>query len=133
MNEKMSLELPASSPDLFAQSMAGIPSPPANPYAAAAPLKVASTAATVTLGSVLSAVLKDNVQVRKQMTAAEQAAVDAVIKNVGTPDEYGTSVEYILRALPYVRSSYSAMDVIQPIMPTDVEISILMRKRFLSA
>lgn len=67
------------------------------------------------------------------MTAAEQEAVKAVIKSVGTPDEYGTAMEYVLRALPYVRSVYSSMDIVAPTLPGREETAILMRSRFLSA
>ncbi len=86
----------------------------------------------MTLGGIFSAVLRDDPAIQKQMTPAEQAAVEAVVKNVGTPDEYGSAMEYVLRALPYVRSTYTAMDVIHPIMPSNEEISILMKPRFLS-
>jgi hypothetical protein len=115
--------------DLFAKSLpAGVGG------AAVAALQPKQQAVvTYTMGGVLSEVMRDNPSVRSRMTLAEQTAVDAVIKNVGTPDEYGTAVEYILRAVPYVRSVYAAMDTIQPIMPTNEEISILMRSRFISA
>ncbi len=85
-----------------------------------------------TIGGVLSAVLRTDEKIRSQMTPAEQTAVEAVVKNVGTPDEYGSAEEYVLRALPYVRSVYSVVDVIQPGMPTKEEISILMRGRYIS-
>ena len=97
-----------------------------------APTAIRESPPSMTLGGVFSAVLREDPAVKKQMTPAEQAAVNAVIQNVGTPDEYGTSIEYVLRALPYVRSVYSAMDVIQPYMPTSEEISILMRSRYLA-
>lgn len=112
--------------DLFAKSI------PLQPQAMPTTGAVSNTAGS-SLGSVLAAVLRDNPAVQKQMTAAEQSAVSAVIKNVGTPDEYGSAAEYVLRALPYVRSAYAAMDVVAPLMPSREEVSILMRDRFLSA
>lgn len=106
----MALELPASAPDLFTKT---------------------PTQGTVSLGGVMSRVLRDDQAVRKQMTAAEQAAVDALLKNVGTPDEYNSYMVYVLRALPYVKSAYGALDVTQPILPSDDEIAVLMRDRYL--
>jgi hypothetical protein len=118
----MSLTLPAGAPDNFALSTAGAP-----------PTGISSVAAAPsTLGSIISTVLRDDVSIKKQMTPAEYEAVQVVLKNVGTPDEYSSAMEYVLRALPYVRSTYAAMDVIQPLLPTNLEISILMKDRFLS-
>lgn len=91
------------------------------------------TAGPTTLGGVLSAVLKDDKELQKRMTQAEQNAIAAVIKNVGTPDEYGSAAEYVLRALPYVRSVYGVMDVVQPLMPSTEEVAIIMRNRFITA
>lgn len=115
----MSFTLPPSDVDKFSLTRS-------------AAVPAGSRAATISLGGVLSAVLRDDPAIKKQMTAAEQAAVEAVIKDVGTPDEYASSTEFVLRALPYVRSVYSAMDVIQPYMPSDEELSILLRSRFLT-
>lgn len=117
-------ELPSSTTDLFAKSkvLAVTPTPDAG---------IGGNVAT-TIGGVLSAVLRTDQNVRRQMTPAEQAAVDAVIKNVGTPDEYPSAAEYVLRAVPYVRSVYSVMDQIQPQMPSEAEIAILMRGRYLA-
>lgn len=143
----MSLNLPDSVPDLFAMSgkeplTANIPQSIGSSIGPKTESKIggqkSETAlsqanASVTLGSVLSAVLRDDPEIQKQMSAAEKAAVAAVIKNVGTPDEYPTAAEYVLRTLPYVRSVYGSMDVIQPAMPSQEEIWVLMASRFTSA
>lgn len=80
----------------------------------------------------LSAIFKDNPNIQKYLTDAEKSAVKAVIENVGTPDEYPSAAEYVLRALPFVKSVYSRTDVIQPLFPSDQEIAIMMRSRFLN-
>jgi hypothetical protein len=157
----MSLDLSPSVPDLFAKTQTGqvfrptLPITPASApviqqtQALAFPLRSAGiitpdavlsrlqlpTGTTeqqkLDLKAVLSEILKNDPGVQKAMTAAEKAAVEQVIKNVGTPDEYDSAAEYVIRALPYVRGVYSAMDVVQPGMPNDTEISILMKDRFL--
>jgi hypothetical protein len=83
------------------------------------------------LRAVLSEILKDDPQVQASMTAAEKAAVEQVTKNVGMPDEYDSAAEYVIRALPYVRGVYSVLDVVQPGMPSNEEIAIMMKDRFL--
>jgi hypothetical protein len=127
----MSLDLIASIPDLFAQSTATAPQVPIPKVATAPAASNPHAQAAVSLGGILARVLKDDPAIKKMMTPAEQAAVAAVIKNVGTPDEYDSSMVYVLRALPYVRSVYAAMDTVQPIMPSNEEIAILMRSRFI--
>lgn len=124
----MSLNLPENAKDLFAPTSSS-PQLPTVPEAKAP--TTTTTGGGITLGGIFSAVLRDDPEIKKQMTPAEQSAVAAVIKNVGTPDEYGSAAEYIMRALPYVKAVYSALDVILPGMPTNEEIAILMRSRFL--
>jgi hypothetical protein len=125
----MSLELPSSVPDLFAKTMSAAPQVPKSTTTPGT--QSAQPQAAVSLGGVMSRVLRDDQAIRKQMTAAEQAAVDALLKNVGTPDEYDSYMVYVLRALPYVKTAYGALDVTQPLLPPDDEIAILMRERYL--
>lgn len=126
------MALPESTTDLFAKAGRFIPtaaSPVATPSSASSP--VITIDPKKTLGGILSAVLRDDPAIQKQLTAVEQSAIQSVIKQIGTPDEAETAAEYILRALPLVRSAYSSVDVISPIMPTDAEILMIMRDRFL--
>lgn len=83
------------------------------------------------IGGILSSTLRTDPQVRSQMTREEQFAVDTLLKDVGTPEEYGSSAEYLLRALPYVRAVYSSLDVIHAPLPSKNIQRELMRSRFI--
>lgn len=125
----MSLELPSSVPDLFSKTSTVTPQV-AKPAASSTTVSQ-QPQTTVSLGGVLSRVLRDDQAIRKQLTLPEQTAIDALLKNVGTPDEYDSQMVYVLRALPYVKSAYGALDVTQPILPGDDEIAVIMRDRYL--
>ena len=79
----------------------------------------------------LLATLRDDSAIRSKMTEAEMAVYDTILKEVGTPEEYPLLAEYIMRALPYIRLTYSGKAVPEPIAPTPSTLALLMKGRFI--
>jgi hypothetical protein len=84
----------------------------------------------LTTPNILSA-LRQDPQIRSKLTVPELKAFDAILNEVGSPDEYASLAEYVLRALPYVRMIYNSSEVIEPLQPSEQTIRTLMRNRFL--
>ncbi len=80
----------------------------------------------------LLGVLRQDPAIRSKMTPQELAAFDTILTEVGTPDEYSTAYEYVLRALPYVKLTHMfGGNSVQPTdIPPDV-LNMIMRPRFL--
>jgi len=77
------------------------------------------------------ATLRQDPDIRSKLTTTELAAFDTILNEVGTPDEYASIAEFVMRALPYVKMAYSTSDVSEPIQPPEALIQLIMRKRFL--
>lgn len=75
--------------------------------------------------------LRQDVGIRSKMTEQELAAMDTIIKEVGTPDEYPSIGEYVMRSLPFIKLTYSSTDIVKPIMPAPELVNLIMRDRFL--
>lgn len=85
-----------------------------------------------TFGELLSAKFREDPEIQKSLTPEEKNAVQQLLQNVGTPDEYSSNAEYIFRALPFVKAVYyNAQESVMPAMPSEEELRVMMRSRFL--
>lgn len=84
----------------------------------------------LTTPSLMSA-LRSDAEIRSKLNAHELATMDAILNEVGTPDEYPSIAQFVLRALPYAKMSYASPEVNEPIPPPERTIQLIMRQRFL--
>lgn len=75
--------------------------------------------------------LRQDADIRARMTESELAAMDTILKEIGTPDEYPSIKEYVMRSLPYIKLTYSSTDIVKPIMPHEELINLMIRGRYL--